>query len=149
VKREKWCRSRVCLCDKVAACNWTVAASAALSRDKVAHSCDKIVGVTSILQSDQYVPSLDVAWQQQLPPAPDVSSKPVGRSCCCCRSTGQTEGWKDTRSFYDAYSVLCVPRNRQHANRLHVVAASASTSRPRPICSNLYTTLNVCSVEFL
>ena len=40
---EKWCRSRVCLCDKVAAaCNSTVAASATLSRDKDAHSCDKI-----------------------------------------------------------------------------------------------------------
>jgi len=126
VKREKWCRSRVCLCDKVAACNWTVAASATLSRDKVAHSCDKIAGVTSILQSDQYVPSLDVAWQQQLPPAPDVSSKPVGRPMLLLSidgTDGRTGGLKDTRSFYDAYSVLCVPRNRQHANRLHVVAA--------------------------
>ena len=39
---EKWCRSRVCLRDKVAACYSTVAASETLSRDKVAHSCDKI-----------------------------------------------------------------------------------------------------------
>ena len=31
-----------CLCDKVAACNWTVAAHATLSRDFVAHSRDKI-----------------------------------------------------------------------------------------------------------
>ena len=30
------------LCDKVAACNWTIAAHATLSRDFVAHSCDKI-----------------------------------------------------------------------------------------------------------
>jgi len=57
VKREKWCRSRVCLRDKVvAACNSTVAASATLSRDKVANSCDKIArdriaGVTSVLGS--------------------------------------------------------------------------------------------------
>jgi len=45
---EKWCRSRVSLRDKVAACNSTVAASAAaLSRDKVAaHSRDKIARVT-------------------------------------------------------------------------------------------------------
>ena len=47
MKREKWCRRRVCLRDK--ACNSTVAASASLSRDKVAHSCDKIAGVTSVL----------------------------------------------------------------------------------------------------
>jgi len=58
VKREKWCRSRVCLRDKVvAACNATVAASATPSRDKVANSCDKIArdriagGVTSVLGS--------------------------------------------------------------------------------------------------
>ena len=31
-----------CLCDKVAACNWTVAAHATSSRDFVAHSRDKI-----------------------------------------------------------------------------------------------------------
>ena len=31
------------LCDKVAACNWTVAAYATLSRDFVAYSRDKIV----------------------------------------------------------------------------------------------------------
>ena len=49
MKREKWCRSRVCLRDKVAAFNSTVAASATLSRDKVAHSCDKIARVTSVL----------------------------------------------------------------------------------------------------
>jgi len=52
VKRENWCRSRVFLRDKVAACDSTVAASATLSRDKVAHSCaesrDKIAGVTSV-----------------------------------------------------------------------------------------------------
>ena len=30
------------LCDKVAACNWTIAAYATLSRDFVAHSRDKI-----------------------------------------------------------------------------------------------------------
>jgi len=36
LRREKWRRSRVCLRDKVAACNLTVAASATLSRDKVA-----------------------------------------------------------------------------------------------------------------
>ena len=40
------------LCDKVAACNWTVAAYATLSRDFVAHSCDKIAGVTSVLVSN-------------------------------------------------------------------------------------------------
>jgi len=48
-KTGKWCRSRVCLRDKVVAvCNSTVAASAAtLSRDKVAaHSRDKIARVT-------------------------------------------------------------------------------------------------------
>ena len=49
VKREKWCRSRVCLRDEVAACNSTVAASATSSRAVVAHSCDKIAGVTSVL----------------------------------------------------------------------------------------------------
>ena len=36
------------------------------------------------------------------PPAPDLSSKPAGRRCCC-RSTGQTDGRTDTRPFYDAY----------------------------------------------
>jgi len=71
VKRENWCRSRVCLRDKVVACDSTVAASATLSRDKVAHSCaesrDKIarvtsvskdvnaVGLTSILDRGQFV----------------------------------------------------------------------------------------------
>ena len=51
MKREKWCRSRVCLRDEVAACNSTVAASATLSRDKVAamKSRDKIARVTSVL----------------------------------------------------------------------------------------------------
>ena len=45
---------RPCLCDKVAACNWTIAAYATLSCDFVAHSRDKIAekigGVTSVLQ---------------------------------------------------------------------------------------------------
>jgi len=41
VKREKWCRSRVCLCDEVAA-------SATFSRDKIA-------GVTSVLLWQSYV----------------------------------------------------------------------------------------------
>jgi len=53
VKREKWRKSRVCLCDKVAACNLTVAASATFSRDKVAtratKSREKIAGVTLVL----------------------------------------------------------------------------------------------------
>ena len=57
MKREEWCRSRVCLRDKVvAACDSTVAASATPSRDRVANSCDKIArdriaGVTSVLGS--------------------------------------------------------------------------------------------------
>ena len=40
MKREEWCRSRVGLCDRVAGCNLTVAASETLSRDKVAQSRD-------------------------------------------------------------------------------------------------------------
>jgi len=55
VKREKWCRSRVCLCDKVAGYNSTVAASATLSRDKVAHSCNKSAGVTSVLVNNNVI----------------------------------------------------------------------------------------------
>jgi len=43
--------------------------------------------------------------------APDLSSKPAGCRCCC-RSTGQTDGRTDTRPFYDAYGVLCRPRNK-------------------------------------
>ena len=45
MKRENWCRSRVCLRDKVAVCN------SSLSRDKVAamKSRDKIARVTSVL----------------------------------------------------------------------------------------------------
>ena len=46
------------LCDKVAACNWTVTAYASLSRDFVAHSrnkiAEKIAGVTSVLQEEKY-----------------------------------------------------------------------------------------------
>ena len=38
-----------CLCEKIAACNWTVAAHATLLRDFVAHSREKIAGVTSVL----------------------------------------------------------------------------------------------------
>jgi len=52
VNPEIWCRSRVCLCNKVAACNSTVAASATLSREKsrtrATKSRDKIAGVTSV-----------------------------------------------------------------------------------------------------
>jgi len=58
VKREKWCRSRVCLlCDKVAECNSTVAASttcrAIKSRTRATKSRDKIAGVTSVLDRDR------------------------------------------------------------------------------------------------
>ena len=35
-------KKRPYLCDKVAACNWTIAAYGTLSRDFVAHSRDKI-----------------------------------------------------------------------------------------------------------
>ena len=48
-------------------------------------------------------------------PAPDLSSKPAGR-CCCCRSIGKTDrrtdGRTDTRPFCDAYRKLCGPRNK-------------------------------------
>jgi len=39
-------------------------------------------------------------------PAPDLSSKPAGRRCCC-RSTGQTDRRTDTRPLYDAHCMLC------------------------------------------
>ena len=53
VKREKWCRSRVCLCDKLDSSS--VCDSATLSRDKVAHSCDKSAGVTSVLVNNNVI----------------------------------------------------------------------------------------------
>ena len=46
-------------------------------------------------------------------PAPDLSSKPAGRRCRC-RSTRQTDGRTDIRPFYDAYRILCGPRNKQY-----------------------------------
>ena len=53
MKQEKWCRGRVCLCDRVVACNLTVAASATFSakksRTRAAKSRDKIARVTAIL----------------------------------------------------------------------------------------------------
>jgi len=42
VNQDEWCRSCVCLCDEVIACNPTVATSATSSHDKVVHLCDKI-----------------------------------------------------------------------------------------------------------
>jgi len=32
-------------------------------------------------------------------PAPDLSSKPPRGRRCCCRSTGQTDGWTDGRTL--------------------------------------------------
>jgi len=43
-------------------------------------------------------------------PAPDLSSKPADRRCCCCRPTGETDGRTDTRPFSDAYRIVCGPR---------------------------------------
>ena len=47
-------------------------------------------------------------------PAPDLSSQPTCRRLCC-RSTGQTDRrtdrLTDTRPFYNAYRMLCGPRN--------------------------------------
>jgi len=67
------------------------------------------------LQSDQNLRGPHVAWRaaaidRYLLPAPDLSSKPADRRCCC-RSTGQTDGRTDTGPFYDAYWML-------HANRV-------------------------------
>ena len=50
------------------------------------------------------------AVDRYLLPAPDLSSKPAGRRCCC-RLTGQTDGRTDTWPFCDVYSILCAPRN--------------------------------------
>jgi len=45
-KTGKWCRNHVCLRDKVAACDLSVCDFDACK--KVADSCDKIAGVTSV-----------------------------------------------------------------------------------------------------
>ena len=48
-------------------------------------------------------------------PAPALSSKPAGRRCCC-RSTGQTDGWTDGQSFYDACCIPCAAANHVIGN---------------------------------
>jgi len=49
------------------------------------------------------------AIDRHLLPAPDLSSKPADRRCCCCRPTGETDGRTDTRPFSDAYRIVCGP----------------------------------------
>ena len=80
MKRENWCRSRVCLCDKVPVCNSTVAASATLSRDKVAHSCDKIAQVCRRSNSLALsMISLSLCWAHRWIQAIDNTHKMGGR----------------------------------------------------------------------
>jgi len=54
--------------------------------------------------------------------APDLSSKPADRRCCC-QSTGQTDGRTDTRPFHDAYCILFGPSNNA------TLTATANTNR--------------------
>ena len=56
----------------------------------------KFVRGPHVAQQQQKV-SIDICCG----PAPDLSSKPAG-PYCRCRSTGQTDGRKDTRPLYDA-----------------------------------------------
>ena len=66
-------------------------------------------------------------------PAPDLSSKPDGRRCCC-RSTGQTTRRTDTRPFYDAYRIVRGPRDNCNCTHGNIV---------------LYTTITLIANRFL
>ena len=65
-------KKRPHLCDKVVACNWTVAAYTTLSRDFVAHSRDKTarencrcdIGLRSTTQKEQWPRSRDANVEQ-------------------------------------------------------------------------------------
>jgi len=63
VKREKWRRSRVCLqLDSRSVCDF-------VARDKVAHSCDKIARVTSVLNGPidiEYAADAPLCMQMKL-----------------------------------------------------------------------------------
>ena len=56
------------------------------------------------------------AFDRYLQPAPDLSSKPAARRCCCW-STGhthtRTDRQTDTWPLYDANSIVRGPRNRE------------------------------------
>ena len=65
---------------------------------------------------------------------------------CCCRSTGQTDGRTDTRTFYDAYNVLCGPhQNETHENvaklRLYIYNRYELSQSLFTLCSRLYSQL--------
>ena len=89
---------------------------------------DLLAGRTKIYAARVATAAID----RFLLPAPAHSSKPAGRRCCC-RSTGQTDGWTDGQSFYDA---CCIPR----AAADHVIGNESAV--PKIIVNN---TINLFS----
>jgi len=53
---------------------------------------------------------INAAIHRYLLPAPDLSSKPAGRPLLLYVE-GQTDRQTGTRPFYDAFRILCGPRN--------------------------------------
>ena len=81
---------------------------------------------------------------QYLLPAPDLSSKPAPVAAAAVdRRDRQTDGRTDTRTFYDAYNVLCGPhQNETHENvaklRLHIYNRYELSQSLFTLCSRLY-----------
>jgi len=77
------------------------------------------------------------AIDRYLLPAPDLSSKPAGHRCSCCRSTGQTGGQTggrtDTRPFYDVYRILCGPQTRSSCGDRTFAAAGLRLWNSLPV----------------
>ena len=66
------------------------------------------------------------AIDRYLLPAPDLSSKPAGRRCSCCRSTGQTGGQTGGRTL-DRFTTSTA----YYADRKHAVVVATELLQPR------------------